>query len=130
MYELSETGRISIVSLFRKIIQNNPPIEVLNLYAFSSGKDRDDNIGELVLETLLSSNIDTISDLNLVSNSSWFKHPVTYEERSSNLDLLVELISKQTGPQHLYLSNNYFSSNATKAIITRIAEHPSTFNKF
>ena len=32
---LTEAGRLSIVSLFRQIIQHNPPIEVLNLESFS-----------------------------------------------------------------------------------------------
>ena len=93
---------------------------------FSLNADRDVNIGELVLETLLSSNIESITDLNLLYNNSWFKHSITKEERSSNVDLIVELISKQTGLQHIDLGLNWFSCNATKAIITRIADHPST----
>ena len=48
---------------------------------FSADKDRVENIGELVLEALLSSNIDTITDLNIGVNESWFKHPDTKEER-------------------------------------------------
>ena len=86
-------------------------------------------MGELVLETLLSSNVDSIIDLNLSDNNSWFWHPVTKEERSDNVDLLAELISKQTALQHLNLRNNGFSSNATQTILTRIAERPSTRNK-
>ena len=42
------------------------------MYFFSYDKDSDENIGELVLDTLLSSNIDTITDLNLGGNESWF----------------------------------------------------------
>ena len=51
-------------------------------------------MGELVLESLLSSDIDSITDLNLRFNASWFKHSNTQEERSNNVDLLAELISK------------------------------------
>ena len=40
-----------------------------------------ENMGELVLEALLSANIDTITDLNLSGNSSWFENPDTEEER-------------------------------------------------
>ena len=68
MWELSEAGRLSIVSLFRQIIQNSPPIQVLNLQKFSHDRDRNANIGELVLEAILSSNINSITDLNLVYN--------------------------------------------------------------
>ena len=72
---------------------------------FSADEDREENIGELILETLLSSNVDTITDLDLSGNSSWFKHPDTGEERSSNVDLLTELISKQTEIQNLNLGS-------------------------
>ena len=83
---------------------------------FSQGNDKNENIGELVLEILLSSNIDSITVLDLSSNSSWF----TGEARSGNIDLLVELITKQTGLQKINLGGNIygnysnaFSSNAT-----------------
>ena len=79
---------------------------------FSSGKDRDANIGELVLEILMSSNIDSITNLNLRSNESWFKNPNTEEERSGNVDLLVELIAKQAGLQKIYLGGNAFFATA------------------
>ena len=59
---------------------------------FSGDSDREENIGELVHETLLNSNIESISDLDLSCNYSWFWNPVTREERSSNVDLLAELI--------------------------------------
>ena len=75
MYYLSEAGRLSMVSLFRQIIHHNPPIQVLNMKEFSFYEDVQENIGELVLETLLSSNVDTITDLDLSKNSSWFKKP-------------------------------------------------------
>ena len=39
MYGLSETAMMSIVSLFRQIVQQNPPIEVLNMYAFIQDND-------------------------------------------------------------------------------------------
>ena len=86
-------------------------------------------MGELVLEALLSSNIDTITDLNLGYNKSWFEHPDTKEERQGNVDLLLELITKQAGLQHINLCHNFYSSNATLAILTRIAEHQSTRSK-
>ena len=71
---------------------------------FSKNGDANLSMGEIVLETLLSSNIDSITDLNFSSNNSWFKHPVTKEERTSNVDLLVELISKQTVIQAINLN--------------------------
>ena len=120
-----------MVSLFRQIIQNNPPLHVLNMDRFSGNKDRGDlNIGELVIELLLSSNIEFITDLSIYDNLSWwFKGSRMKEERSSNVDLLAELISKQKVLQHLNLGGNSFSCNATKAIISRIADHPSTSTK-
>ena len=93
MYNLSETGRLSLVSLFRQITQNNPPIQLLNMNDFSSDRDSNMNMGEFVLEALLGSNIQSITDLNLYGNSSWFKNPETQEEKSGSVDLLVELIS-------------------------------------
>ena len=92
MDNLSEAGRLSIVSLFKQIIQQNPPIQVLNMNRFSEDKDREENICELILESLLNSNITSITDLSLHYNYSWFWNPETTEERSSNVDLLAELI--------------------------------------
>ena len=57
-----------MVSLFRQIIQRNPPIQVLDMNKFSFDMDRNSNIGELVLEAILSSIIDSITDLNLSYN--------------------------------------------------------------
>ena len=83
-----------MVSLLRQILQNNPQIQTLNMYSFSYNQN--DNAGELVLETLLDSSLDTIIDLNLGDNETWFRHPETKEERSTNVELLTELISRQT----------------------------------
>ena len=80
---------------------------------FSCNLDKVENIGELILEALLNSNIESINDLNLFNNPSWFRHPDTKEEIFSNVALLAELISKQAGLQHLNLVVNYFTSNAT-----------------
>ena len=104
-----------MVSLLRQIIQNNPPIQVLDMELFSSNKDTVENIGELVLEALLNNNIQSIQDLNLSYNQSWFIviNSKTYEDRSSNVDLLGELISKQSGLKHINLGENYFHDNAT-----------------
>ena len=82
-----------MLTLLRQIVQRNPPITYLNMRVFS-GKDDDDNIGELVLEILLNSSIDTIIDLNLSENRSWFKNPRTREDKLGNVDLLLELILK------------------------------------
>ena len=82
---------------------------------FSYDQDKVQNIGELVLETLLSYSVDSIIDLNLGSNYSWFKHP-------GNVDLLTELISRQTRLQIINLSWNNFSSNATQTLLTKIAD--------
>jgi len=59
------------------------------MYRFSDDRDRETNFGELVMETLLNSNIETIIDLNLGYNSSWFYHPDTKEEVGDNLELLL-----------------------------------------
>ena len=66
-----------MLSLLRQIVQSNPPIEILDMNRFSWDKDRDENIGELVLETLLNSNIKSITDLNFSYNNSWFNNFVT-----------------------------------------------------
>ena len=68
MDDLSKTGILSMVSLLRKIIQNNPLITVLHMERFCDNNDFDENIGELVLEILLSSSIDSIIDLDLGYN--------------------------------------------------------------
>ena len=70
-----------MVCLLRQIIQNNPHISILNMYEFSLKLDREQNIGELVLESLLSSNINSITNLDLSINPSWFRHLDTNEER-------------------------------------------------
>ena len=84
---------------------------------FSEADDSDENIGELILKAFLSSNIDSITHLDLSSNRSWF-----WNERQGNLDLLAELITKEAGLQYLNLGYNYLSSNATLAILTSIAD--------
>ena len=61
-----------MVSLLRQIVQRNPPITDLNMENFSGSNDLDENTGELVLEILLNSSIDTITNLNFYENSSWF----------------------------------------------------------
>ena len=65
---------------------------------FSMDRDYYENIGEIVLEALLISNIDSIVDLNLRWNISWFNHP-------TNVDLIEEIISKQAGMKHINLSS-------------------------
>ena len=67
------------------------------------------------METLLSYNVDSIIDLNLSENESWFKYP-------GNADLLAELISRQTGLQNIRLSSNNFSSIATHTLLSKIAD--------
>ena len=93
---------------------------------FSDDKDKNVNIGELVFEALLSSSIELIADLDLNNNSSWFQNPDTGEEISGNVELLMELITKQTGLQTIYLYGNRFSDAAEEKIRTRIAAHPNT----
>ena len=84
--------------------------------------DRDGKIGEQIFEAILNSNIDSISDLNFFYNHSWFTDQYTEEDRSSNIELLKELISKQTSLLHLNIGHNYFSNSATEAILIRILE--------
>ena len=67
------------------------------------------------METLLSNYVVSIRDLNLNENRSWFKH-------SGNVELLAELVSKQTRLQIISLYLNLFSSNATQTLLTKIAD--------
>ena len=60
MYELTEEARISMAGLIREIVQQNPPLTHLDLNKFSSDKDIDQNAGEVILEALLDSSINTI----------------------------------------------------------------------
>ena len=120
MNGLTESGRLSIVSLFRQIIQSNPPIQVLNMNAFSAKCDRGVIMGENILEALLNSNIQSITDLVFSNNQSWFYHPYSQGDRSGNVELLAELISRQSGLQHLNLAVNYFYPSATLARIADI----------
>ena len=95
MYNLTDAGILSMVTLLRQIFERNPPIIDLNMNSFySRNEDTNEKIGEPVLEILLNSSIDTITVLNFYGNSYWFKHPRISEENSGNVDLLVELISK------------------------------------
>ena len=70
-----------------------------------------------MLESLLSSNIVSITDLSLGCNVSWFEY------RSGNVDLLVELISKLTGLQKINLDNNRLQHDAKHTIKRRITAH-------
>ena len=72
-----------MVSLFRQIVQRSPPIAVLNMQymqELNGSDDKEENMGVHVLEALLSANIETITDLNLSSNESWFKDLATQED--------------------------------------------------
>ena len=42
------------------------------MYSFSEAREVEQNFGELVLEALLSSNINSITDLSFGRNKSWF----------------------------------------------------------
>ena len=61
-----------MITLLRQIVQRNPPIIDLNMRNFSSGEDDHENIGELILEILLNSSIDTITVLDFACNRIWF----------------------------------------------------------
>ena len=60
------------------------------------------------------------------NNESWFMDPGMGEERTGNINLLAEIISKQADLQKINLSRNAFSSNATSTIMAKIAENPNT----
>ena len=105
--------------LFRQINQQNPHIKTLVIDKISDDSDVNENIGELILDSLLSSNINSITNLQLTRNSPWFKIP-------GNVDILAELITKQAGLEYIILKMNWFTSKATLTILSRIAEHPST----
>ena len=81
MQDLSVKARMNLVRLFREIIHNNPPIAYLNMDKFSDCFDCNESAGEIILETLLSSSISTIQNLNLSNNCSWFKYTKTGEDR-------------------------------------------------
>ena len=80
-------------SLFASIL--NDLVSKLN--GLSEDRDVNENIGELVLESLLSSDINSITELRLGSNKSWFRHPVTKERKSGNIVLLEGLLQKLAG---------------------------------
>ena len=113
-----------MVSLFRQIIQQNPPLQSLSITSFGPMIEINENNGELILEILLNSNIESIINFNIGNNSSWFKHPFTKEERFSNVELLTEFISKQAGLQNITL-DSILTSIATLKILTMIAENYS-----
>ena len=92
------------------------------MFEFSHWSNGSDDSGEVVLEALLTSSIESIIDLDLSGNSPWFQNP-------GNVDLLAEVISKQAGIHHIKLCDNKFSSDATQKILSRIADHPSTTSK-
>ena len=84
------------------------------MYRLSYNREKDQNIGELVFEILLNSRVESITDLNFGNNTSWFMG----EEKSGNIDLMTEFISRQTNLQTFYFNRNELSSNATKKILT------------
>ena len=72
-------------------------------------RDKYENLGEIILESLLSSSIESISNLSFANNTSWFCH----SDKSGNIDLLSELITKQADLQLIDLGMNFFSSQNT-----------------
>ena len=89
---------------------------------FSSNKDVNESVGELILEAFLNSSIQTIKHLNLSWNESWFNHGDTKEEREGIVEMLTEIISMQTEcPNVLNLGRNRFSSSGTEKLMTTIA---------
>ena len=63
-----------MAGMLREIIQNNPLLTHLNLNLFSNENDRDQSAGDIILEALHNSSINTIQDLNLGFNRSWFEN--------------------------------------------------------
>ena len=57
MDNLDEESRMSLASLFREIIQNNPPLTHLEIDRFSDDKDGNVSAGEVILEALFNSSI-------------------------------------------------------------------------
>ena len=94
MVDLSEEGLMLMVSILRQIILKNPPILVLNMEKFNSKMDYTHEICKLVLESLLSSNINTITDLNFSKNQFWFWNLEKTLGGSEDFKLLLELILK------------------------------------
>lgn len=121
MEELEEESRMSVASLVRDIIQNNPPLKHLDLCRFSGHSDGSESAGEIILEALLNSSISTIQHLNLSFNSSWFNHADT--DREGAIEMLTEVISNKTSSlQTLNLARNRFSSVSFEKLVTKIAE--------
>ena len=59
---------------------------MLNLEYFSKNNDKDGSIGNFILKSLVASNIESIIDLDLSANSSWFKHADIGEDLSGPVD--------------------------------------------
>ena len=70
----TEQARMNVAGLFKEIIRNKPPLTHLNLENFSDKNEGIHSAGYVILEALKNSSIKTIKNLNLSSNSSWFKN--------------------------------------------------------
>ena len=92
MHNLTEDGRTYLANLFGQIIQQNPPLKQLNLSQFTGGGYC---TGELILQSLLNSSINSIVDLNLSGNRALF---MDGRRGASNLNKLIEIINKQSEP--------------------------------
>ena len=84
---------MSAAGLIQEIIQNNPPLTHINLKCFSHNRDGNENAGEIILESLISSSISTIQNLSLGLNESWFKNGDT--DREGAVEMLADVISDQ-----------------------------------
>ena len=65
MKYLTDEARMSLVLLFREIMQNRPPLTHLSLYDFIHLKEVNESEGDIILKALLNSSISTIQNLNL-----------------------------------------------------------------
>ena len=74
MRSLTLETHINLAGLVRDIIQNNPPLTNLNFSQFSGDKDGNESAGSTIMEAILNSSVNSIQDLNLSNNQSWFKN--------------------------------------------------------
>ena len=115
---------MSVAGLIRDIIQSNPTLTHLDLKRLSEESDfnYNESAGQIILEALLNSSISTIEHLDLSENKSWFKKD-NYTYREGSVEMLTEVISKQTSSlKILNLNNDIFSYDNIKKLIKKIAE--------
>ena len=105
---------------FKKIIKNNKQITYLDLSNFSNDRDNEKSVGGMIFKALDKSNHCGLQTLIIKGNSSWFKNPVTQEDREENSYMLSQILRKHRNLKSLDLSDNNFSGETTMQLLEMI----------